>query len=186
MLSRRRSIGLFATLAALLLPAAAAAAVAGDAARIRRGLTQAQRVRWLKPPDTARYRRDVGAAVADTRRLPKLRAAVVASLLNEIAFQSGSYTSPRALALFAMLETNLAYLETHVLPTSRVDVAGSDGVVYRWFPGRGLQFHPLADFGALNTVVASGDADATRTLVDALLARGLPRGQALRWEYYFR
>lgn len=185
MLSRRRSIVLLAGIVALLVPAVAGASVARDAARIRRGLTQARRAQWLKAAELARYRGDVSLAVVDASRLPRLRGAVVASLLGELALESGSYTSPRALALFGMLETNLQYLETHVLPRGTVDVTGSDGVVYRWFPGVGLQIHPLADFGALNNIVQSGDLNATRTLADALVARGVPRGPALRWEYYF-
>jgi hypothetical protein len=74
---------------------------------------------------------------------------------------------------------NLDYLETHRLPTTRVDVTGDDGAVYRWFPGHGLEFHPLASFSALN---ASRDPEVAA----ALVARGIPRGGRLIWEYSFR
>ena len=181
----RRRIALLVGVVALLSPSVAHASMHSDALKIRRGLTQAQRAHWLQPADTERYRAALGRAGLDTARLPKARVAVIASLLNEVAFQGGSYTSPRALALFSMLETNLAYLETHVLPRGQTDITDVDGVVYRWFAGRGFQFHPLANFGALNTAVASEDVDATRTLADALVARGVPRGPSLRWEYYF-
>jgi hypothetical protein len=111
---------------------------------------------------------------------------VLASVLAEVAAQSGSYTSPRALALFSMLEENEHYLGSHALPSSAVDVTGDDGIVYRWFYGLGLQFHPLANFGALNAAIAANDADTTSRLADALVARAVPHGPALRWEYYFR
>jgi hypothetical protein len=74
---------------------------------------------------------------------------------------------------------NCQYLETHRLPTTRVDVAGDDGVVYRWFPGQGLEFHPLASFSALAN---TRDPE----LAAALLARGIPRDGTLIWEYPFR
>ena len=186
MLSRRYSIGVVVVLAALIAPAAHAASSKFDAKRVRTGLTYAQRQHWLQSGDVAAYRNDLRVALVDISRLPKLRAQVVASLVDEIAAQAGSYTSPRARALFTMLETNLGYLEAHALPQAKLDITDDDGVVYRWFPGKGFQFHPLANFGALNALVQSGDADGTRRLADALLARGVPRGPALRWEYYFR
>jgi hypothetical protein len=185
MLSRRHSIGVVVVLAALIAPAAHAASLRVDATRVRVGLEKAQRQGWLQPADVAAYRSSLQLALTDARALPKLRAAVVASLVNEVARQAGSYTSPRARALFTMLATNLSYLEANRLPQGKLDITGDDGVVYRWFPGRGFQFHPLANFGALNAVVQSADVDATRRLVDALLARAVPRGPAMRWEYYF-
>ena len=96
-----------------------------------------------------------------------------------------SYTSPRALALFSQLEENLAYLETHRIPEPKTDVTADDGVVYRYFSGKGLEFHPLAEFAALNGLAAAQDADGTRALADALLARAIPRGRGLVWEYSF-
>jgi D-glucuronyl C5-epimerase C-terminus len=182
---RRHGIALLAGVAALALAGVAAASPKPDSIRIRKGLTAAQKAHWLKPTDTARYRSTVGLALRDTTALPKGRVAVISSLLNEIARQSGSYTSPRALALFSMLDTNVRYLETHAMPTSRIDITGDDGVVYRWFGVQGFQFHPLANFGALNAAIAANDADAVRTLAAALVARAVPRGPGLRWEYYF-
>jgi hypothetical protein len=159
--------------------------VRGDAARIRKGLTQAQRAHWVKPDDAVVYRAQVARALADLARLPPLRANVIAAQLWEVASQAGSYTSPRAVALFSMLRFNLDYLEANPLPRSRIDVADDQGVVYRWFGAQGFQLHPLADFGALNAAVTSGDTQATQVLADALVARAVPSGHALRWEYYF-
>jgi hypothetical protein len=187
MLSGRHSIGVVVVIAALIGPAAAhATSLKLDAKRVRSGLTQAQTRRWLQSPDVATYRSDLSGALADVGRLPKLRAAVVSSLVGEIAAQAGSYTSPRAHALFTMLEANLSYLEANPLPRGPLDITDDDGVVYRWFAGKGFQFHPLANFGALNSLVQSGNADGARRLADALLARAVPHGPALRWEYYFR
>ena len=182
---RRAAVGVAAAVA-LAVPAVAHATAAHDAALARKGITNAVARHWVKPADAQRYRAAVTRALRDVKTLPRLRANVVAAQLAQLTPLWDSYTSPRALTLFTQLATNLDYFETHVLPTTRIDVAGDDGVVYRWFPRLGLEFHPLANFGALNAVAAAGDADSTRTLADALLARGVPRGGRLLWEYEFR
>ena len=64
-------------------------------------------------------------------------------------------------------------------------MTGPDGVVYRWFPGKGLEFHPLANFAQLNNLASAKNGDGTRTLADALVARAIPRRGSLLWEYAF-
>jgi hypothetical protein len=182
----KRSAAAIAVVAALVVPAAAHASTARDAKLARKGITRAVQRHWVKAPDAYRYRVSVTRAIRDVKDLPPLRAQVIASQLAQLTPLWTSYTSPRALALFSQLETNLDYLETHRLPYKRVDVADDDGVVYRWFPRLGLEFHPLANFGALNNAAAKEDVDATRTLADALVARAVPRGGRLLWEYQFR
>jgi hypothetical protein len=182
---RRAAVGVAAAVA-LLVPSAAHATAAHDAALARKGITHAVAKRWVKPPDAYRYRSAVTRALRDVKTLPKLRGYVLASQLSQLSPFWDSYTSPRALALFSQLEVNLDYFETHGVPTTRVDVADDDGVVYRWFPRLGLEFHPLANFGALNAAAAAEDVESTRVLADALLARAIPRGSRLIWEYQFR
>jgi D-glucuronyl C5-epimerase-like protein len=182
----RRTAAAAAVVAALALPAVAHATVARDAALARKGITNAVQRHWVKPPDAQRYRAAVTRALRDVKTLPKLRAQVVASQLSQVTPLWDSYTSPRALALFSQLEENLDYLETHRLPPARIDVTDDEGVVYRWFPGLGLEFHPLANFAALNSAATRQDAESTRMLADALLARAIPRGNRLLWEYQFR
>ena len=158
---------------------------AGTADLLRRGITHAVAMHWVKAPDASRYRRDVDRALWDERRLPPLRGRVIASQLAQVSNLWDSYTSPRATALFSQLEQNLQYLETHRVPDRRVDVSDGEGVVYRWFPSKGLEFHPLASFSALLNAAAAHDVDKTRTLAGALLARAVPRGRRLIWEYSF-
>ena len=182
---RRAAVGV-AAVVALVAPAVASATAAHDAKVVRRGITHAVQQRWVKPEDAQRYRASVTRALRDVSTLPKLRANVIASQLSQLTPLSSSYTSPRALTLFSQLELNLSYFETNPLPSTRVDVAGDDGVVYRWFPRLGLEFHPLANFGALNNDAARNDPDATRLLAEALVARAIPHGGRLIWEYQFR
>ena len=186
MTGRRRRLGAAAvTVLALLLPAAASASVARDARLARAGISHGLRRHWLKPANAARYRRDVTVAVRDVSRLPKLRGRIVAAQLAQLTPLWDSYTSPRALALFSQLEENLAYLETNRIPAAKTDVTGSDGVVYRWFDGQGLEFHPLASFSQLNNLAASQDSADAQALAAALVARAIPHGRGLVWEYAF-
>jgi len=176
------------TLVATLAGAWGAEASAGtvtNADLLRRGITHAVAMGWVKQPDASHYRSEVGRAVGDERRLPKLRAEVIASQMSQLSTLWGSLTSPRALALFSQLEQNLDYFEHHRVPDTRVDVSDSDGVVYRWFAYKGLEFHPLASFSALLNAAAAKNAERTQTLADALLARAIPRGNRLIWEYSF-
>ena len=182
---RRAAAGVAAAIA-LVVPSVAHASAARDAAVARRGIAHALKQHWLKPPDAQRYRAAINRALSDVNKLAPLRAYAIASQLSQLTPLWDSYTSPRALALFAQLEANLSYLETRAVPTMRVDSTDDDGVVYRWFPRLGFEFHPLATFGSLNNDAASGNVEATRTLADALLARAIPHGQRLIWEYQFR
>jgi len=180
----RRAAGAAAAFFLIWAPAASARVATGTNLPLR-GISQALAQHWLKPDDAARYRRDVNRALWDERRLPPLRAGVIASQLAQLTTMWDSYTSPRALALFSQLEQNLAYFETHRVPFDRVDVSDADGVVYRWFPYKGLEFHPLASFSALANAAAAHDVEMTQTLAAALLARAIPRGHRLIWEYAF-
>jgi hypothetical protein len=175
-----------AAVTALSVASGASASAASDAALARRGITLALGKGWVKPDEAFRYRTAVTRALRDVRTLPKLRAQIIASQLSQLTPMWSSYTSPRALALFSQLEQNLEYLEANRIPAGRVDVPDSEGVVYRWFPSQGLEFHPLAAFGALNAVASTQDPEGTKILADALVARGIPRGTRLIWEYAFR
>jgi len=188
--ARRFGVALAAVFAVALPSTATAAATASataarDASLARRGVTLAVKRHWLASDEAYRYRVDVTRALTDISRLPKLRASVIAVQLHQATALWDSYTKPRALALFSQLEENLGYLETHIVPPGRIDVADDEGVVYRWFPGKGLEFHPLAAFGALNAAALAQDPERTGVLSAALVDRGIPRGNGLVWEYAF-
>ena len=188
----RLGAALIVALALALLGAATASAsaergatAARSATLARKGVTLALKRHWLVPEEAQAYRASVARALRDIRFLPKLRGEVIAVQLEQITALWSSYTKPRALALFSQLDENLNYLETHIIPPGRIDVPDENGVVYRWFPGKGLEFHPLAAFGALNAASLAGDPDRTQQLSAALVARGIPRGNSLVWEYSF-
>jgi D-glucuronyl C5-epimerase-like protein len=181
----KRAAAAAAALLTLAWAPTASARPHASADLLRRGIAHAVAMHWVKLPDAARYRRDVNRALWDERRLPPLRARVIESQLVQLTTLWDSYTSPRALALFAQLEQNLAYFETHRIPAERVDVSDGEGVVYRWFPNKGLEFHPLASFSALANASGAHDVEKTQALAFALLDRAVPRGHRLIWEYSF-
>jgi hypothetical protein len=128
----------------------------------------------------------VDRAVRLIDRLPASRGGPVTSALAQVVAVAGRLTAPRALALFGQLTVNDDWFARHGPPPAETDVSDADGVVYRYFPGSGFEFHPLANFGALNAATTSKNVSATRMLAAALVARGVPEASGgIGWEYYF-
>jgi hypothetical protein len=141
---------------------------------------------WLDPASAAADRSEIARAARLIRQLPSGRSEHVEVALSEVAAFSGKLTKPRAVSLFGQLRLNDDYFAKHWAPAAQTDVTDAEGVVYRYFAGRCLEFHPLANFGALNAHVAAGDAEATQRLADALIARGVhEHGGGIAWEYTF-
>jgi hypothetical protein len=172
-----------ALLVVFAAPHAARAAGPTPAETALKGITKAVAAGRLSPEEAAAGRLQVRRAASLWQKLPAARGAALKAVLADVAAVAGSYTTPRAVALFGELKTNADYLSTHpLLGRAGQDITDGDGVVYRYFPGHGFQFHPLGNMGALNAAVASGDPDRTRRLADALIARSVNG----TWEYYFR
>ncbi len=129
------------------------------------------------------------SAVARAARLadllPPARAAPVASALAQVAAVAARLTAPRALALFGQLTVNDDWFARRGPPPAQTDVTDAEGVVYRYFPGAAFEFHPLANFTALNGDATSKNVAATTALAAALVARGIPADGGIGWEYYF-
>ena len=101
----------------------------------------------------------------------------------------GDLTPSRLPALFGGLTANRRWWSEGPLLGSgqRVSLAGSE-VIYQYFPGQGIQFHPLANFGKLNGLwrTRSGDSDARmQRHYEELLALTSERAGGLAWEYAF-
>lgn len=172
-----------ATLTAILDAVAEQAAAA--AAEAEAGLARAVRRDRLSPEVAGRYRGVLADAVTATTALQPGRSATLGVVLANVAGHADAYDEPRALALFGTLAANARYLAEHALPSQRLDIEDDEGVVYRWFPAHGFQFHPLANFARLNKRVREGDRDAAGAHARALLARGLTADGTTTWEYYF-
>jgi D-glucuronyl C5-epimerase-like protein/putative peptidoglycan binding protein len=155
------------------------------AAGAREGLRSAVGANRVSREAGSRYEAILNRALEGFGGMPLAGAANLAAVLGGVAVQASAYDEPRALTLFSMLEANREALTVSPPPEKPADISGADGVVYRFFPARGYQFHPLANFGALNRHVSKGRSAEARRLAEALVARGVPDGKALLWEYFF-
>ncbi len=193
MVSVRGLTGLFLAFSALLVVTGAAAAhrsnrrpVPGQRAAlaaVRRAVAAGRLPRAVAKID----RGVIAHAVHLVRVLPSARRERVDVALEQVAALGGRLTSQRALAVFGQLQANDDYFARHGVPRSGTDITGADGIVYRYFAGRCFEFHPLADFSALNARVAAKDVAGAQRLAAALIARAVPRrGGGVAWEYYFR
>jgi hypothetical protein len=156
-----------------------------DAGAAVQGLADAVLGRRLARGSARRYGAILARTLSRMRRMDAGRAAVVGSVLHDVAVQAPAYSEPRALALFAMLETNAAYLTTHPLSGAPGRIRGSDGVVYPFVPGHGYAFHPLANVVQLNRDATGRRTAAAARLAAAFVARGVRAGSTRVWEYYF-
>jgi hypothetical protein len=156
-----------------------------EATGARAALARSFDAGYVSAEQQAQYLGILSYARTVRNRVPPGRALVLQRVLAQVA-KPKSPIGPRALQLYTTLQENASYLDTHRLPDDGTDVSGSDGAVYRFFTGKGLEFHPLANASELNALVAAGETASVRTLVDALAARGVPQPDgALVWEYQF-
>ncbi len=140
----------------------------------------------LTPAAAKADRGVIAQAVHLVRVLPQSRGRHIEVALEQVGALGRGLTSPRAVAVFGQLQANDAYFARHGVPAGGLDITAADGVVYRYFAGRCFEFHPLAEFGALNARVAAKDVAGTQRLANALLARAVTRpGGGRAWEYYF-
>jgi hypothetical protein len=150
------------------------------------GIKRAVAKGWIDRTSAARYRNTVNRAASLIRRLPQARRVPLTANLNQVAQVAAKLNAARASAVIGQLAVNNAYFAKSGPPASHLDVADADGVVYRYFSGLGFEFHPLANFGALNAKAAGGTMESVQRLAQALVERGVRQpGGGLGWEYYF-
>jgi hypothetical protein len=186
--------------------AAARAASASSRARassrrgrraVARALRQAVRARRISRARYRRYLRAYRRARSVARRLRGARRAQLGYVIGSIERMAlrGRLVASRMPALFVQLERNTQYWPSKPYPGSRDDVVfrGSE-LLFRYFPGRGLQLHPLANFkkanlmhGACKGVVAAPcRPGGLRRLLDELSSLAVRRGRGfVAWEYLF-
>ena len=110
----------------------------------------------------------------------------VISLLAGMAGR-GELTASRLEVLFTQLDRNVEWWGfSDRLPGSGERVRFSPSrVLYQYFPGQGLEFHPLANWGRLSALIHDGYLPNAREFLAELLPMGSERGGALTWEYFF-
>jgi hypothetical protein len=99
----------------------------------------------------------------------------------------GRLSASRLPALWLMLERNRQWWSMGPLLAARqrVEFKRSE-LVWQYFPGSGLQLHPLATFGKLNWLARTpGLEDRSAHLLDELLELPARRAGGIAWEYDF-
>jgi peptidoglycan hydrolase-like protein with peptidoglycan-binding domain len=155
-----------------------------DAATSRQSIADAEAEGRLTPEAATRFRKMLADSLAGLQKIPPGRVPTLALVFRDVAAIQ-ELNEPRALALFSMLARNTSYLAENAPSPDQPDITDADGVVYRFFPDHGYQFHPIAEFARLNKLAARKRSNEVERLAHALVARGLPQGRALVWEYYF-
>jgi hypothetical protein len=180
-----------ALLCALALGVSAPAA---DAAKKKRTIARELDKLYAKGRiDQAAYDADRAILRDDKRRVRRLtgaRKAQLAGVLETIEgiAARGRMRAGRLYPLFLTLQRNAEWWSENALLASgaRVTFPGSE-LVWQYFPGQGIQLHPLANFGKLNAYAKGSKRNNVRNtlLLDELLSIAVPRGGGLAWEYYF-
>jgi len=159
-----------------------------DRARTRRAISASERramgrtitrARKTRSRLGGRRQRELSRVIADVERLAA----------------RGRLTTGRLEVAFLQVKRNAEYWSNHRSASNgqRIAFRGSP-IIFQYFPGQGLQFHPLANFGKANALYnqcVSGDGpcrrNGLRTYLDELAALGSTRGGGfLTWEYFFR
>jgi hypothetical protein len=155
---------------------------------VLRALRRALAAGQIAAADADRYRATYKDALLLRRRLPFQRErelAYVIATLRKIA-GAGRLNAGRMPALFLILERNREWWSEKGAPAAGARVRfGDSRVIFQYYPGRGLQLQPLANFGLANGYWQGGKDKQLRSLIDELVALRVTRGGFTTWEYYF-
>ena len=157
---------------------------------VKSELTRLAAAGQITPTDRDQRLADFNAAKRAAKRLPrgttrKSELTGVVGMVEGIAARK-RLTGPRLVPLWLTLDTQPRLLDDHTFgpSTRRISFPGSQ-LVWQYFPGQGLQFHPLANFAKLNALWSSKDDEAADQMLDELLALRVPRAGGVAWEYDF-
>jgi hypothetical protein len=133
------------------------------------------------------YLSTYSAALTTRRSLAGIRRAELTYVIDTVRrLAKQRRLSARLAPMFLILRRNRDWWAKAGPPGSgaRLSLGGSR-VIFQYFPGKGLQLHPLANFGKLNGYWQGRRNSDLRSLADDLVALGVERNGFLAWEYYF-
>jgi D-glucuronyl C5-epimerase C-terminus len=124
-----------------------------------------------------------------TKRLSGARRVQMRAVLGTIEAIAArrQLTRSRLPALWLTLDRNLRWWyggERLLGSGTRVEFEGSE-LVWQYYPGQGLQFQVLGNFGKLNGLVTGYFYDRASFMLDELLPLAAARAGGIAWEYYF-
>jgi hypothetical protein len=163
---------------------------------VYRALRRQLRRKRIARAEYRRWRRTYVRSVRTLRRLRGARAwqlRYVFTSVESLALR-GRLGATRMPAAFAQLERNRRYWPRMPYPGAgdQVSFRGSE-VLYQYFPGQGLQLHPLSTFkkanamyGFCNRGESACDEAGHRRLLDEMASFAVRRGRRfIAWEYMF-
>jgi hypothetical protein len=175
-----------ASLAALaLLPGAAAGARKPDpvVTTIERALARGA----IDADDRTAFLESYSAARRTLSRLSGQRRTELGYVLGTLrAFAHQKRLTARLRPMFLILDRNREWWAKAGPPGSGARLTfGGSRVIFQYFPGKGLQFHPLANFGRLNGYWIGRKNSDLRSMATDLVPLAVERNGYLAWEYYF-
>jgi hypothetical protein len=158
---------------------------AGDP--VRKTVQQAFKAQAIDATTRDGYLRSWSAALGVYRRLGgqrRLELGYVIGTIRALAVQKR--LSGRLAPLFLMLDRNREWWSKAGAPASGARLRfGNSRVLFQYFPGEGLQIHPLGNFGQANGYYLGHRDSDLRSLLEDLKKIAVNRGGFLTWEYYF-
>jgi hypothetical protein len=154
---------------------------------VRRTIARAFELGTIDADQQSSYRSTYSAALATKRSLSGTRRAELTYVIDTVRrFARQRRLTARLAPMFLILQRNRDWWAKAGPPASgaRVQLGGSR-VIFQYFPGKGLQLHPLANFGKLNGYWQGRRNADLRSLADDLVELGVERKGFLTWEYYF-
>jgi hypothetical protein len=133
------------------------------------------------------YLSTYSASLRSRRLLSRGRAAELGYVIDTMRrLAHGRRLAARLAPMFLILKRNREWWTKAGPPASgaRLRFDGSR-VIFQYFPGMGLQLHPLANFGQLNGYWMGRRNSDLRSLADDLVDLAVERNGFLTWEYYF-
>jgi hypothetical protein len=133
------------------------------------------------------YLESYAAARRTLRRLSGQRRAELDHVLGTVrSLARQKRLAARLRPLFLILDRNREWWAKAGPPGSGARLTfGGSRVIFQYFPGEGLQLHPLANFGRLNGYWMSRRNADLRSMASDLVALAVERNGFLAWEYYF-
>jgi len=176
-----------ATLAAGMALPATPASAARKADPVRTTIDRALTAGRIDAEQRAGYVASYSGARRTLRGLSGQRRAELGYVLGTLrSFARQKRLTARLRPMFLILDRNREWWAKAGPPGSGARLTfGASRVIFQYFPGNGLQIHPLANFGKLNGYWQGRRNSDLRSLASDLVSLGVKRNGYLAWEYYF-
>jgi hypothetical protein len=176
-----------ATLATLAAMPAAPASGATKPDLVRTTIDRALTAGRIDAEQHAAYVASYSAARRTRSGLSGQRRAELSYVLDTLrSFARQKRLTARLRPMFLILDRNREWWAKAGPPGSGARLTfGASRVIFQYFPGKGLQIHPLANFGRLNGYWQGHKNSDLRSMASDLVSLGVERNGYLAWEYYF-